>query len=564
MTFALEDEDDGLENDCLGEEGVSRWPQNSRIRSGSGMEKMRVAEALRSVQSGATKLLLKSAVEDLQACAAIAEQLKISQTIRLVELDGNRLGDAGVEQISQVLCSGSSMQLLSLANNEIGDAGIKSIAENLESNNTLSRLELSGNRCGAVGCAWLSAALQKNVALRSLWVNSNRLGPEGALRMAKALSINRTLKVLGLNHNRIGDLGAAALANALSEPSATLVALSVGRNHIADDGISELAQMLRVNGSLQELHVDQNNFRDRAGRALAEAVTVNSTLRVLSAVKNRLGSETVALFVQALDTNKTIQRLCLSSEHQLNLQAAASVPEAQLGQPPQMPPLVIPPAGAAAAELAGQQSRAGGWTPRLSLRPWSARGGSCSHQGAPVSPTSAAAGPGARRAGERRAGGLMDWRWRRGAKPQESNEPEDATTTDLEEEMSEFMPGEEGIMALVLPVERGSAGRSYHIAGGAQPGDSGHSQPQVERSNSQALSGLTSPNNGTPQSEMCRPTDVLSFPFPLHEQPLSPDFVWVEQPDQEGAGSVMSVGRSAGDEPPVFDVDKGEKDIYSV
>ncbi|MFH1462054.1 MAG: hypothetical protein ABIF12_03855, partial [bacterium] len=76
---------------------------------------------------------------------------------------------------------------------------------------TLTSLDLDYNRIGDAGALALADALKVNRTLTSLNLGRNGIHAEGAQALANALRVNTTLTSLDLSYNRIGDAGVLAV-----------------------------------------------------------------------------------------------------------------------------------------------------------------------------------------------------------------------------------------------------------------------------------------------------------------------------------------------------------------
>jgi len=108
------------------------------------------------------------------------------------------------------------IKLLQLEGNYIGDAGVIAIADTLETCCALSKFVLSWNGLGDASAKRLAETTFKIGSLVDLVLANNHIGDEGALVLAEAVSKKPrpALKVLDLRNNRIGIQGTGALHKA--------------------------------------------------------------------------------------------------------------------------------------------------------------------------------------------------------------------------------------------------------------------------------------------------------------------------------------------------------------
>ena len=171
--------------------------------------------------------------------------------LRSLNLGHNRLGDASAAALARALSQGApELRCLVLHENCIGGAGMAALANAFNAGG-LDRLE-------------------------QIHLNFNRIGDEGVLAIVHACRDGGapSLAELQLVANGIGDSGLAAMAAHLhGMPSLRKLTLgsSIGGNDIGDEGVLELAQALRLNGS-RELSINLKS-NPRITRAGIDALT---------------------------------------------------------------------------------------------------------------------------------------------------------------------------------------------------------------------------------------------------------------------------------------------------
>ena len=124
---------------------------------------------------------------------------------------------------------------------------------------------LSNNRLGPAGAAALAPAIAANGRLTSLNLSSNQLcgleyrgrgtsTAEGITAVADALRVNGGLKELSLEGSYVGDEGVGAICEAIqSNKDTKLASLNMGSNHIGQVGAKSVAAMVAVTGSLTQV-----------------------------------------------------------------------------------------------------------------------------------------------------------------------------------------------------------------------------------------------------------------------------------------------------------------------
>eukprot|EP00668_Euglena_longa_P003466 GGOE01004055.1.p1 GENE.GGOE01004055.1~~GGOE01004055.1.p1 ORF type:complete len:342 (+),score=57.64 GGOE01004055.1:185-1210(+) len=163
-----------------------------------------------------------------------------------------------------------------------------------------------------VTIGWLiSGALQWNHMVQHVTMKDVFLLAEGTQAMAEMLRVNSTLQTLELPWCSVKDRGAIALGEALQFNS-TLQHLQLHMDGILVRGAAALATSLKVNHSLLRLDLAGNSIGDVGAQVLAEALEVNPTLQHLALASNNIGDVGIRAFSEALKVNSAITYLDLS------------------------------------------------------------------------------------------------------------------------------------------------------------------------------------------------------------------------------------------------------------
>ena len=158
----------------------------------------------------------------------------------------------------------------SLSHNILGAEGAAALAPALAANGGLTSFNLSGNNLthygrDMTGITELATALGINVRLMALDLSFNYLKDEGVSAVCEAIQSNKETKLTSLNfgYSGIGPVGANAVA-AMLVVTGSLTSLNLGHNQLCGldeygrgtytaDGITAIADALRVNGSLTKM-----------------------------------------------------------------------------------------------------------------------------------------------------------------------------------------------------------------------------------------------------------------------------------------------------------------------
>lgn len=183
-------------------------------------------------------------------------------------LEGNPLGDFGLQEISQALYQNTSLLKLILHGQQITDEGVRFLAPALEANDTLQHLDLSGNPIGFPGMDILASSLKENASVDALDLSRCNLEDKGAAHVADLMADSSNIRRLNLSSNGIGSEGAKQIAEALMV-NMGLTQLNLGHNVIGEEGVSALMLATTVNKVLEQLSLQQNKMCPLATHTVA-------------------------------------------------------------------------------------------------------------------------------------------------------------------------------------------------------------------------------------------------------------------------------------------------------
>ncbi len=189
-----------------------------------------------------------------------------------------------------------------------GKDGIYALADALKVNNTIKIIDLSWNNLGDEGACYLANSLIANNSLRGLVIESNGIDNLGAAAIASALLVNASLEALYLGNNNIGPIGAGAIADSLKTNTA-LKSLYLGNTHIGANGAKKIGEALKINTTLVLLNLGDNRVETEGVIALAEGMRKNTTLECFTMSQMVCNSDKNQIIAAALHDNYTINSL---------------------------------------------------------------------------------------------------------------------------------------------------------------------------------------------------------------------------------------------------------------
>jgi hypothetical protein len=187
----------------------------------------------------------------------------------MVSLSLNCVSDDSLQEnmsvvsIAAALHVNVSLTQLRFDNDFISQVGVAAIARMLQVNMTLLKFEIFSSSLDDADAVMIANALRMNQSLRQLILHGSRLGDAGAIALAELLKVNSTLQVLYYGF-ALGDAACVSLATALCG-NTSLCELVLGNSHMTDIGAVALADMLRVNNTLQLLECSEETAVSERG-----------------------------------------------------------------------------------------------------------------------------------------------------------------------------------------------------------------------------------------------------------------------------------------------------------
>ena len=226
---------------------------------------------------------------DSSACNQIALLLSYMNSLEVLRIDDNPIGEGGAVQLITALGRCSSLKKLSMGETSIGYSDCKSIAQFMLKTDT--------------------------VRLQELHLQDNNLCTEAVEVIINALAQCRSsLNMLSLSDSLWTTAQATILVSFLSHSeNCALETLTLKNCGIDGSSAEMIAAGLRTNSSLLTLDMDKNLIGEDGAQAFAEAIEHNKTLLCLSLESNLIGAKGAKAFAEVLelDRNRTLQNLYL-------------------------------------------------------------------------------------------------------------------------------------------------------------------------------------------------------------------------------------------------------------
>ncbi|CAL6358349.1 unnamed protein product [Bathycoccus prasinos] len=276
------------------------------------------------------KLSANKVAEDIDACEALMNAIENLQSVKVIDLSQNYLGERGVRAVCEGMLKRrrrpidqfgkrpEGLKILNVSHDSIGNNGALALANMFRAfpDEVSEKLDVSFNGIFEQGATALAEAMcSQSSGMRSfrreLDFRCNSVGFEGACALAKCLDGTRSLN---LSNNGIKDAGLKILARHL-KTNFTVTHFDARGNDITSDGAFYLADCLSENSMLLDISLDSNRLDDRAAIDLAENLSSNlaTRLSILDLARNDIEDEGGMRLANFLSTNVSIARLSLSS-----------------------------------------------------------------------------------------------------------------------------------------------------------------------------------------------------------------------------------------------------------
>uniref|UniRef100_A0A3B4Z605 NLR family CARD domain containing 5 n=1 Tax=Stegastes partitus TaxID=144197 RepID=A0A3B4Z605_9TELE len=205
--------------------------------------------------------------------------------IQEIELDGWRMADGGIEQLTRLLPLWKELRKISLSENLVSDQSGEKLLEALRSCSHLEELHLSRNSLGDLTAAKMALVLPSLTHLSVLDISENRIGFEGSVRLSEAIIHMKNLSKIHLTS--VGTPQLCAVAASLTH-CPLIQDVGLGWNHCGDDVALELAKVLPFCHKLNRIDLESNSVSVSGAEALLKALQSCPALHLIRLWRNNM------------------------------------------------------------------------------------------------------------------------------------------------------------------------------------------------------------------------------------------------------------------------------------
>ncbi len=258
----------------------------------------------RSVMNLSMANLTKKDIKCIAAC------LKVNTFITTLNLNCNRMGDAGMSYISDMLSDNRHLQHLIVSDNVLTRKSAEGLITNLLNNTSITALNLNNNNLGDTLCECLCWLYGRS--LKDLRLSNNGVTKSGSLLLAQTLEVNRHFTALDLSWNSISDEGCIAVVNQLK--SCPIAWLDLSFTGITDSGgCVVVTSLLGPKSTLTFINLGHNRITNTTINAITKALDSNTGLKLahIDISSNKISLSSLLPLLDAIGRVKSMKQLHL-------------------------------------------------------------------------------------------------------------------------------------------------------------------------------------------------------------------------------------------------------------
>ncbi|XP_041960843.1 protein NLRC5-like isoform X19 [Alosa sapidissima] len=246
------------------------------------------------------------------SCKTVASILQSPNSLLVLDLSNNNLGDSGVQLLFTAMSSPNcKLQTLRCAESNLTDKFCEIMASVLQSPNSLLQLDLSD--LGDSGVQLLSKGLSNHhCKLHTLRLAECKLSEKSCGIVATVLQSPNSLIELDLSHNDVGDTGVQLVSKGLSSPRCKLHTLRLAECTLSEKSCRIVATVLQSPNSLIELDLSHNDLGDSGVQLLFKGLSSHCKLQTLRFAGCILTDKSCEIMASVLQSPNSLIELDLS------------------------------------------------------------------------------------------------------------------------------------------------------------------------------------------------------------------------------------------------------------
>ena len=274
---------------------------------GNGLDAAVVDDLVDVIKSNSSLRSLSLSNNNFHLSAVkILKALKEVFKVEHFYLDNNSMSDVIVDNLADMIKNNPCLEILSLSNNSLRSS-VNTVLQALKINSRLKKLSLSGNDTSGSIADDLADVIRSNTSLEELCLSGNDL-KSSVVVVFKALKEICNVRVLHLGNSNMPNEVAVDLANVITNNS-SLEALSLNGNNLQSSVVVVLRSLKSLSG-LKNLDLSDNNMLGVVVDDLVDAIRNYTCLEILSLRNSNLQTSVIKI-LQALEGISTLKQLNL-------------------------------------------------------------------------------------------------------------------------------------------------------------------------------------------------------------------------------------------------------------
>ncbi|XP_074533690.1 protein NLRC5 [Halichoeres trimaculatus] len=242
-----------------------------------------LAQSLRSVNAICVLKLNKVTTAD--GGLGLLTAMEGLTQMKEIELEGWRLTDDGVEQLTRLLPLWKDLKKISLSKNLISDQSGDKLMEALKCCGHLEELNLSSNQLGDLTAARMALVLPSLTHITVLDLSENLISDEGSRSLSKAIKGLKNLTRINLTS--VGTPELSAVAASLSN-CPLIQDVRLGWNGCEDKVAEELAGVIPLCQKMTIIDLESNKLSVSGAEALVRALQSSPALQLIRLWRNKI------------------------------------------------------------------------------------------------------------------------------------------------------------------------------------------------------------------------------------------------------------------------------------
>ena len=232
-----------------------------------------IANFIKDNNTPIKNLILKNNKISSEGSMYISDLIKVSLTLKKLDLSFNELKSEGVKNIcNAIITSNHSLEQLYLNGNKCNDYCAEDIFNLLINSNStkLKLLSLSSNFFSNKGVDKILSSLRKNHSLKYLSLSENKIDSKAFINLANYLQFNKTLKILEMKSSRINDKFLDSIIKIFGN-NYSLEKINLYDNNLDFENIIKFGQYTSKSECLNEINLMNNKTIKEQQRLLTSS-----------------------------------------------------------------------------------------------------------------------------------------------------------------------------------------------------------------------------------------------------------------------------------------------------